>query len=155
MTNDECRAEALKRVEESDRLLDNLALECAKLSEALDEAEKLAKAATPGPWSADPTGTVCADADLQPDGNGGEILPSDGPMEIAECYRNERAGERGHNAAHIARWDPSTVLRLVERDRRLLEEIDSALADDWADEAADERLELIAAFWLGTQEADR
>jgi hypothetical protein len=37
MTNDECRAEALKRVEESDRIFDHLALECARRHQSEDQ----------------------------------------------------------------------------------------------------------------------
>lgn len=85
----------------------------ALLAAAADHLDALIAEATPGPWSADPTGTVCADADLRPDGAGGEILPEDGPMEVAECYREERTGERGHNAAYIAAMDPTVGRALV------------------------------------------
>jgi hypothetical protein len=61
-----------------------------------------AAAATPGPWLGDPTGTVCAAVDVVPDGQGGEILPPDGPMEVAECYRRELPDERARNADFIA-----------------------------------------------------
>lgn len=37
MTNDECRQEAIRRVEESDRLFENLAVECARRSRTADE----------------------------------------------------------------------------------------------------------------------
>jgi hypothetical protein len=83
----------------------------------LDAIKARANAATPGPWSGDPTGTVCADADLIPDPKGGEILPADGPMEVAECYRNERPDERARNAEFIARAreDVPALLAQVER----------------------------------------
>jgi hypothetical protein len=68
-----------------------------------------ARAATPGPWLADPTGTVCAAADLVDD-----MLPEAGPMEIAECYRYTRAEERGENAQHIAAFDPSFAIAVCE-----------------------------------------
>jgi hypothetical protein len=58
-------------------------------------------------------------------------------------------------AKHIARWDPSTVLRLVKHFRQELTEIDSALADDAGDEMAQWRLGLAAELWLGTPEVDR
>lgn len=35
-----------------------------RLKAELDRRLAVARAATPGPWSADPTGTVCADSDL-------------------------------------------------------------------------------------------
>lgn len=87
----------------------------------LDADEQAAKAATPGPWSSDPTGTVCADVDLEPDGSGGEILPPGGPREVAECYRDERVGERGANADHIARHDPSAVLADVAAKKAIVD----------------------------------
>lgn len=95
----------------------------------LDAIRAREAAATEGPWSADPTGTVCADADLVPDGNGGEILPDQGPMEVAECYRNEKPGERGANAEFIAhaREDVPALLAGVERLRGLLGQTTAAL----------------------------
>src|SRR5438128_2326129 len=44
----------------------------------LDAVRALAKAATPGPWLADPTGTVVAASDVVPDGQGGQALPAQG-----------------------------------------------------------------------------
>jgi hypothetical protein len=75
------------------------------------------------------------------------------------------------DALHIARWDPSTVLRLIERDRQLLvaccEVLDSGeerrgsldCPEDHSDAAAKGLarlwLESAAALWLGTPEVDR
>jgi hypothetical protein len=73
-----------------------------RLRHAAERLRELGAAATAATWSADPTGTVCADADLRHDDKGGEFLPEDGPMEVAECYRNERPGERSGNAYLIA-----------------------------------------------------
>jgi hypothetical protein len=70
---------------------------------------EVAAAATPGTWSADPTGTVCADADLVRDVDGSMILPSDGPQEVAECYRVTHRDERKNNARHIATWHPGVA----------------------------------------------
>lgn len=70
-----------------------------------------ARAATPGPWLADPTGTVCAEADLVDD----MLQPiGHGPQEIAECYRSERPTERADNAAHIAVFDPTFATAVCE-----------------------------------------
>lgn len=102
----------------------------AWLRAQLDEDERVAKAATPGPWSGDVTGTVCADADLMPDERGGEILPPDGPMEVAECYRNELPDERGSNAEHIARHDPVWVLRDVAVKRGIVDAYANAITHD-------------------------
>jgi hypothetical protein len=71
------------------------------LRHAAARLREMSAAASPAPWSADPTGTVCADIDLRPDGKGGQILPEDGPMEVAECYRGW-AEERAANAELIA-----------------------------------------------------
>lgn len=74
-----------------------------------------AQAATPGTWSADDD-AVYADADLVPDGQGGELLPEGGPMEVAYCFRNERGGdvERAANAAYIAALHPGVGLLLAD-----------------------------------------
>ena len=72
-----------------------------------------ARAATPSPWLGDPTGTVVAAADLVDDGTPEKVLPSGGPMEVAECYRNETPDEHGRNAAHIASWHPAVALAVA------------------------------------------
>lgn len=92
----------------------------ADLREAAALLRQRAQAATPGTWSAD-ADAAYADADLVPDGQGGEILPEGGPMEVAYCYRNEHTGERAANAAYIAALHPGVGLALA----------------DWLDESAD------------------
>lgn len=92
-----------------------------RLGAELDRRLTVARAATPGPWSADPTGTVCADADLVSDFKGGELLPIEGPSEVAECYREERSGERAANAAHIALHDPADAIRRYVGELEVLE----------------------------------
>lgn len=89
-----------------------------RLRAELDRRLAVAKAATPGPWSADPTGTVCADADLVDD----TLAPiGQGPQEVAECYREERRGERADNAAHIALHDPADAIRRYDGELEVLE----------------------------------
>src|SRR5690349_19621610 len=92
-----------------------------RLSEALDEAEKLAVAAK-GPWRLYRTSGQdlrLLDAETpDSDDEGAEVaqwtyairpwVPSDWD----ECDTTKQD--------HMVRWDPSTVLRLVERDRQLL-----------------------------------
>jgi hypothetical protein len=73
-----------------------------RMRRAAMRIRELSEAASPAPWSADPTGTVCADVDLRPDGPRGQALPEGGPMEVAECYRFELPGERAANAELIA-----------------------------------------------------
>jgi hypothetical protein len=123
-----------------------------QLIEALDEVERLAKGAggpvDGGQWRA----------------SRGELL--NGPYMLLAFHQ---AGSLGSWALdHIARWDPATVLRLVERDRKMLrlrdrwQEISDdpanegwmSIAADATVEAVDQMIELAAAFWLGTPEAD-
>lgn len=77
-----------------------------------------AREATPGPWLADPTGTVVAANDLVDD-----MLPTQGPSEVAECYRNERGAnvERAGNAAHIAAAAPDRIIAVCEAALRALQ----------------------------------
>ena len=74
-----------------------------EIRQAIEVIRAAMATATPGPWLADPTGTVVAEVDL--DGEG--MLPPLGPSEVAECYRNENTGERGSNAAWIALFNPA------------------------------------------------
>jgi hypothetical protein len=136
-----------------------------QLVEALDQAEKLAKRAAslcgchpPAPeWAFDP-------GDEE-----GRILVVDDPHPEARRKLSRRWNgtyEGLFMAEHIARWDPSTVLRLIERDRALLAEFDKEMV--WLDEETDPTVRVVvgglltaregeikraAAFWLGTPEA--
>jgi hypothetical protein len=81
--------------------------------EQLDEDERIAREATPGPWAADDDQEVYSEVD-------------DGPLNepsVANCYRNPRTGDRGANPQHIARHDPARVLREVEAKRKILDEL--------------------------------
>jgi len=83
-----------------------------EIRQAIEVIRAAMATATPGPWLADPTGTVCAQADLVDD-----MLPANGPSEVAECYRNEQTGERGSNAAYIAMFNPvrgALIVQLLE-----------------------------------------
>lgn len=128
-----------------------------QLAEALDEAERQAKACGEGvTWSVEHRYAW-----------EGENLEADCRDGRCECCRiqgsngmciYDEGGHDAHDARHIARWDPSTVLRLVERDRELLRlhkvyegeqfpNHDGGYAD-----ALDDQLTAAAAFWLGTPE---
>jgi len=124
-----------------------------QLTEALDEVEKVARAATPGPWmSATHNGRskgialVGAVADR---GTGKAIAVLSGVE-----WRHE-------DATHIARWDPATVLRLVERDRKLVADYDRLKSQGRLSPAGYARLDCLmdeiyraAECWLGTPNVD-
>ena len=78
----------------------------------LDELEKLAKAATPGPWK------VKFDINVS-DREGVSVLGAGGTDATAHFDRNR------NNATFIAAANPATVLRLVE----LLRESQAAIND--------------------------
>lgn len=121
-----------------------------QLIEALDEAERQAHEArgriVGGNWDVSRHHRRLAQVVER-----GALIAENLPNEIAE---------------HIARWNPSTVLRLVERDRRLIErhQPEIGLSGEpgqwcagchytWTDECPE--LLGTAAFWLGTPEVDR
>lgn len=134
-------------------------IDIEQLRAALDRAEKLARAATPGPWQVD-----------------NEKYPEAicGPDQSSAVIAGGRWGETsspfdsGDDALFIAQWHPAAVLRLVERDRKLLAA--NAQAQAALDEkvrafeaqrageliaatarckASKEQIESAAEFWLG------
>jgi hypothetical protein len=112
-----------------------------QLIEALDQAERLARAAM-GHQVFDGTGIVT-------------MSPT-----LTGLHRSVVI--EGNVATFLRRWDPSTVLRLIERERRLTErhrpdQDDSPIVRCFTDDdlwPCDE-INLAAAFWLGTPEVDR
>ena len=71
----------------------------------LDDLEAVARAATPGPWEAEPYLYMADDDRVR------VTSPSDGPLfNLAE-------GVEPVNASHIAAFDPPTVLALITRIR--------------------------------------
>ena len=80
----------------------------------LDALEAVARAATPGPWEAEPY-LYTADDDWVR-----VTSPSDGPLfNLAE-------GVEPVNASHIATFDPPTVLALIAKLREAEQERDEA-----------------------------
>lgn len=73
------------------------------LTACLDEDERIAKAATPGPW--------------EQAGERSEWVSSDEYWAVADCSGAEPARE---NAQHIAAHDPARVLREIDAKRDLL-----------------------------------
>lgn len=123
-----------------------------QLTEALDEAEKIAKAAIQGPWR---TGAI---ADHLID----DIIYGTSPYggdRIVQVANLEMAWEKRENAAHICRWDPATVLRLVEGTRRvaaaLAEQAERAEQLGLVGDPSARLLGELAGPWLGTPEVDR
>ncbi|MGP3960345.1 DUF6221 family protein [Nonomuraea sp. 3N208] len=89
----------------------------------LDEDEQIARAATPGPWSYDPSNEWYDGDDFVTMTNGQEFVGYGGPSPFrgAICI----TGEAGHaqsmkDAEHIARHDPARVLRDVQARRKTL-----------------------------------
>jgi hypothetical protein len=120
-----------------------------QLIEALKAVEDLAREAA-HTWVDGSTGVWKA----QPDSYHSDLIVDEGNGEIV-VYDEGRPTSA--QALHIARWDPSTVLRLIERDRQLLADEQLAI-DEWRhDEGAvlNAEVERAAAFWLGTPEVDR
>ncbi|MEV7140741.1 DUF6221 family protein [Streptomyces tauricus] len=69
----------------------------------LDEDERIARAATPGPWHAQDGGVISDDDDQW-------------PVASAES-RRDRA-----DRVHVATWDPARVLREIEAKRSIIEQ---------------------------------
>lgn len=86
----------------------------------LDELERIARAATPGPWKV----TSCLDYWVEP---AGTLLPDD-QTGIALCgdihwpNSDSMQDQWRANAAHIATFDPPTVLALIAAIRALAPE---------------------------------
>jgi len=139
------RLDALRRVRE-DRSAVTADVR-QQLTEALDEVERVAHAATPGPWRVDdPT---YAEAIYGADGSTSVV--AGGRWGGEAPVFNSTA-----DALHIVRWDPATVLRLAAGYREMLDEH----RDDrpgWRCACSPSmpcrELRRAAAFWLGTPEA--
>jgi hypothetical protein len=130
-----------------------------QLTEALDEAERIARAATPGPWEAENEYRMLKGCRCM-------SCWEDEPYAMA-IHEIDARGEDSSpilppgDAIHIARWDPATVLRLVERDRKLLaasravEGVMRRSQYGYGElDCLTRMLDDAAAFWLGTPEAD-
>jgi hypothetical protein len=127
-----------------------------QLAAALDEAEKAAKACGEGvTWSVDHR------RDWESDRLEADCLSGDCECCVIEASNGMRIYDEGghdaHDAYHIARWDPATVLRLIAPYREVLDEH----RDDrpgWRCSCSPRagllcrELRRAAAFWLGTPE---
>jgi hypothetical protein len=135
-----------------------------QLTAALDEAERIARAAVEGNgWNGQPlTGRWYSE------GSGHSWIVTDESGQPVAFDEGEPTEAR---AAHMARWDPATVLRLVERDRALLDDLAEAEAGVQANvrafdqyqagqliaatarcKAVRAQADRAAALWLGTPE---
>jgi hypothetical protein len=100
-----------------------------RLRAALDEAEQKARAATPGPWRYNPAKQWLVEENparrqLAALLNRGEEFVGAGPLDDTICVASTGEVDEPQSMADarfIASWDPNTVLRLVKRDRALLE----------------------------------
>lgn len=120
-----------------------------QLTEALDEVERLARRAAEVCGCCLPAGVWAFDEKDED----GRILIVDDPhpgVPRKPLSRRWNGSYEGlYWAAHIARWDPATVLRLIERDRALLADITPGGEGHWL---ATRILEGMAAFWLDNPE---
>ena len=73
------------------------------LGEQLDEDERIARAATPGPWEQAPERVG--------------FLASAEYWYVVDCSGTATARE---NAEHVAEWDPARVLREIDAKRQLI-----------------------------------
>src|SRR5690625_2211425 len=76
----------------------------------IDDLERKAKAATPGPWEATQEGLTHPD--------GWEIDAPDGPVVVNECCGYRGSVGKTADAEFIAAANPATILRLIEDLRR-------------------------------------
>jgi len=75
------------------------------LGAQLDADERIARAATPGPWKQDPERVG--------------FLASAEYWYVVDCSGTPTARE---NAEHVAKWDPARVLREIEAKRQIIEQ---------------------------------
>jgi hypothetical protein len=76
----------------------------------LDEDERVARGATPGPWTVSRSGE--------------DVHSYDQGLTVSEGFSGGPWSKV--NPVHIARWDPARVLAEVAADRRLLDEYEQA-----------------------------
>jgi hypothetical protein len=142
-----------------------------QLSEALDEAEAEARNFSTRTW------TAVTDGQYGPAVRTGADKDAEWSREVNyQVWRCDDEADGCPDSArqwiaeaeHIARWDPSTVLRLIERDRALLADLQAVEAECSDAEAGAtppevrplmvtgverrvlrEQFERAAAFWLG------
>jgi hypothetical protein len=79
------------------------------LGEQLDEDERIARAATDGPWVAEVSGET-----------GNCVIPADA-QSTREYVARTQLYAAAFDAEHIARHDPARVLREIDAKRRLVE----------------------------------
>lgn len=93
----------------------------AFLRAQLDEDERVARAATVGPWEWGPSPTAKLTWGLS-----GSDVPFGGWI----LRVNDAGCPSTHDAQHIARWDPARVLAEVEAKRRILDAWQMQVDDD-------------------------
>lgn len=91
------------------------------LGECLDEDDRTARAATPGPW-VDEGGYV---TDVGPDGRP-RVQVTDYGTQDGEPEEDNPQGRA--DSKHIAAWDPARVLREIDVKRQMLDRYEELLA---------------------------
>ncbi len=110
----------------------------------IDDDQRQAEQATPGPWQSVQTDDTTHGWNVEARGRGG--------IRYDVAVDHARPGQgacRGADAAHIVRWDPARVLAECDAKRRVIELQRSDLRDDPQDWEADEVLRLLALPYAG------
>jgi hypothetical protein len=108
----------------------------------IDDDERHAERATPGPWHAVPgDGSGWDVEEHRRDGSRHDVAVDHARPAGGACARPD--------ADHIARWDPDRVLAECEAKRRIIDLQRSDLRDDPEDWEADEVLRLLASPYAG------
>lgn len=125
--------------------VDDLAALLAFVRACLDDDERVARAATPGPWEAQWWGVRTAYEFDRP----GYIHHGE---RVTIAHNSGTVGNREaeiRNVEHIARWDPARVLAELRAKRHRLDWIESELTDDPTDETAQWLAKLEAQPYAG------
>jgi hypothetical protein len=123
----------------------------AFLREQIDEDERVARAAHPGPWAIRTGGLVYVVTGY-PGTRPGKMDFEIGQPDVVAMFAATmgRHEDEVANADHIALHDPARVLREVQAKRRIVDYVECELADD-----AEQQMPQEIARWLALPHSDR
>ena len=104
---------------------EEFAAKVAQLRSWLDEAERVAGAASPGPWRVDRGGSIIHSGPSE-----SRVSESWGAVVVAGCGAHDLSRPGPANAAHIARWSPTEVAALVGAVRQVVAIAEDCLGGD-------------------------